>query len=73
MGTKSKLKTNKTYAKKFRVRKSGSVKRAQAFTSHNSGKRRSKRTRRLRKIVQVSKADVGKIKREMPYLRIGQN
>ena len=48
-----KMKTNKTAAKKFRVMKSGRVKRAQAYTSHNTALKTRKRIRRLRKILGV--------------------
>jgi large subunit ribosomal protein L35 len=43
-----KMKTNKLTRKKFRVSKSGVVKHARAGTSHNTGKRPSKRNRQLR-------------------------
>ena len=43
-----KMKTNKLTSKKFRVSKNGRVKHARAATSHNTGKRSSKRNRQLR-------------------------
>ena len=47
MGNKSCLKTNKSAAKRFRVRGSGSVKRNKAGMSHNTGYKNNARKRRL--------------------------
>ena len=47
MGNKSCLKTNKSAAKRFRVRGSGSVKRNKAGMSHNTGYKNNTRKRRL--------------------------
>ncbi len=43
-----KMKTNRMARKKFRVGGTGVVKKARANTSHNSGKKPSKRMRQLR-------------------------
>jgi large subunit ribosomal protein L35 len=47
MGNKSCLKTNKSAAKRFRVRGSGSIKRNKAGMSHNTGYKSNARKRRL--------------------------
>ena len=47
MGNKSCLKTNKSAAKRFRVRGSGSIKRNKAGMSHNTGYKSNTRKRRL--------------------------
>jgi large subunit ribosomal protein L35 len=62
-----KKKTNKTAAKKLRVTGSGRVKRAQANTSHNSGKRAPKRKRNLRRIVSLDSANAAAAKKMLPY------
>ena len=62
-----KKKTRKTAFKKFRQNKGG-IKRAQANTSHNTGKMRPKRKRRLKAIVKVDKADEATVKRMVPTI-----
>jgi large subunit ribosomal protein L35 len=62
-----KLKTNRTVAKKIKVSRSGRVKRAQANTSHNTGKRAPKRMRLLRRRVNLDSANERSIKRSLPY------
>ena len=47
MGNKSCLKTNKSAAKRFRVRGYGSIKRNKAGMSHNTGYKSNTRKRRL--------------------------
>ncbi len=63
-----KLKTNRQAKKKFRERGNGSVKRAQAFTSHNTAKKSPKRIRNLRKSVTVDDANMNSVKGLLPYL-----
>lgn len=62
-----KIKTNKTAYKKFRVTKSGRVKRHGAFLSHNTAKKSSKRINRLNRLVEVNKRDLSKIEKMLPY------
>ncbi|MCB0318171.1 MAG: 50S ribosomal protein L35 [Bdellovibrionales bacterium] len=62
-----KKKTNKTAYKKFRKNKGG-VKRAQANTSHNTGKMRPKRKRRLRAITKVDKTNGEAVKKMIPTI-----
>lgn len=61
-----KLKTNKTAAKRFRARASG-LKRAQAYTSHNTAKKSAKRIRQLRASKLVDKTNWNSIKGMLPY------
>jgi len=62
-----KMKTNKTAAKRFRVSRKGRVKRAQAFTSHNTAKKSPKRLRRLRAIITLDDANAKAVKKMLPY------
>ncbi len=62
-----KMKTKKGAAKRFRVRASGSVKRAQAFKRHILTKKTTKNKRHLRGTVNVHSADVAAIKSLLPY------
>jgi large subunit ribosomal protein L35 len=62
-----KMKTNKTASKKFRVSRKGRVKRAQAFTSHNTAKKSAKRIRRLRAILTVDETNTKAVKKMLPY------
>jgi len=63
-----KIKTNKVAFKKFRVSKSGHVRRKGAFLSHNTVKKSGKRIRRLSKLVPVSPADMPKVEKMLPGL-----
>ncbi|MEZ4753257.1 MAG: 50S ribosomal protein L35 [Bdellovibrionota bacterium] len=62
-----KKKTRKTASKKFRLNKGG-IKRAQANTSHNTGKMRPKRKRRIQKITMVDKSDSKTVRVMLPNL-----
>jgi large subunit ribosomal protein L35 len=53
-----KMKTHRGAAKRTRKTGSGKVMRKRAFMSHNFGKKRPKRKRRLTPMVPVSRADV---------------
>lgn len=55
--TMPKVKTHRGAAKRFKVKKSGLVKRARAYKSHILTKKNRKRKRRLRSATYVSKAD----------------
>lgn len=63
-----KLKTNRGAAKRFRVTGSGKIKRKRAFHSHILTKKDTKRKRRLRSTVLVSKADEKSIRQMLPNL-----
>lgn len=63
-----KLKTNRGAAKRFRVTGSGKIKRKRAFHSHILTKKDTKRKRRLRTTVMVSKADEKSIRQMLPHL-----
>ncbi len=58
-----KLKTNKSAKKRFRLTKSGKIKRSRAGKSHLMRSFSQKRVRRLRKPTLVSKAETKVIKR----------
>jgi len=60
---KTKMKTNKSVAKRFKITGSGRVKRRRAFKSHILTKKTSKRKRRLRKEDMCAPGDAKRIKR----------
>lgn len=62
-----KLKTNKSAAKRFRITKSGKIKKNSANRGHILGKMSRKRKRNLRKPSYLSDADARKIRRLLPY------
>jgi large subunit ribosomal protein L35 len=57
-----KIKTNKLASKKIRVGGTGTVKFAQSNTSHNTGKKSSKKMRRLRGRKVVNKSNLRQVK-----------
>ena len=57
-----KMKTNKSVAKRFKLRKSGSTKRSKQGVSHILTKKSAKRKMHLRKATSVSKADEKKVR-----------
>jgi large subunit ribosomal protein L35 len=59
----SKLKTNRSAAKRFKVTKSGKIMRRHAYHSHILTKKSPKRGRHLRSETEVSPADTKRIKR----------
>ena len=61
-----KMKTSKAAAKRFKVTKSGKVKRKKAYASHIMTKKSAKRRRGLRKDKLADKSDLGRIKRLLP-------
>lgn len=63
-----KMKTNRGAAKRFRVTGSGRIKRKRAFHSHILTKKDTKRKRRLRSTVMVSKADEKAVRQMLPKL-----
>lgn len=62
-----KQKTHKGAAKRFRLTKTGKIKRAQAFKRHILTKKPTKRTRNLRKAAYVSKGEAKVMKKLIPY------
>jgi len=63
-----KIKTHRGAAKRFKVTKTGKIKRAKAYKSHILTKKTSKRKRHLRKPAILSKADLKRIKQVIPYM-----
>jgi large subunit ribosomal protein L35 len=63
-----KIKSNRGAAKRFRVTGSGKLVRARAYKSHILTKKTSKRKRRLRQGTDVDAANVGMLRRMLPYL-----
>ncbi len=57
-----KLKTKKTVAKRFKLTKTGKVKRSKAYKSHILTKKNSKRKRKLRRGAITDKTNVKAIK-----------
>jgi large subunit ribosomal protein L35 len=62
-----KLKTHRGAAKRFKKTAGGKIKRAKAFKSHILTKKASKRKRHLDQETLVSKADLKRIGRMIPY------
>jgi large subunit ribosomal protein L35 len=63
-----KLKTNRSAAKRFSRTGSGKVKRNKAYASHLLSCKSTKRKRNLRKSTLVDSANLGGVKRMLPYL-----
>ena len=63
-----KIKTHRGAAKRFKVTKTGKIKRAKAYKSHILTKKTSKRKRHLRKPGVLGKADYKRIKQVIPYM-----
>ena len=61
-----KQKTRKGVAKRFKVTKTGKIKRKGAFASHIMGKKSAKRKRKIRKPKLADKSDVRRIKQLLP-------
>ena len=62
-----KIKTHSGAKKRFKLTKTGKVKRAHAFMSHILNKKTTKRKRNLRKVVTADVTNVAKIKKMIPY------
>jgi len=62
-----KMKTKSSAKKRFRVRASGSVKRAQAFKHHLLTKKTTKSKRQLRGTTGVHSTNADSVKAMMPY------
>ena len=63
----TKIKTHSGAKKRFKLTKTGKVKRAHAFKSHILNKKTTKRKRNLRKVVTADVTNVAKIKKMIPY------
>ena len=62
-----KMKTKSSAAKRFKVRASGSIKRAQAFKRHILTKKTTKNKRQLRGIANVHPSDTASVHSMLPY------
>ncbi len=64
---KVKMKTNRSAAKRFRVTGSGKVMHFRAGKSHLLRKKNRKRKRHLKKVVELSSANLSAVKKLIPY------
>ena len=62
-----KIKTHSGAKKRFKLTKTGKVKRAHAFKSQILNKKTTKRKRNLRQVVTADVTNVAKIKKMIPY------
>ena len=62
-----KIKTHSGAKKRFKLTKTGKVKRAHAFKSHILNKKTTKRKRNLRKVACADVTNVAKVKKMIPY------
>ena len=64
-----KIKTHSGAKKRFRVSKTGKIKRAHAYNAHllNNGRKTTKRKRGLRKAAYADKTNVAALKKLIPY------
>lgn len=62
-----KIKTHSGAKKRFKLTKSGKVKRSHAYMSHILTKKSTKRKRNLRKAAIADVTNTGKVKRMIPY------
>ena len=62
-----KIKTNRSAAKRFKITKSGKVKRHQTGTRHLAASKTQKQKRQLAKSTLVHEADMDRIARLLPY------
>lgn len=62
-----KQKSHSGSAKRFSVKKSGKVKRAQMGKNHILTKKTTKRTRHLRAVAYVDKTQAATVRRMLPY------
>ncbi len=63
----AKMKTHKGAAKRFKLTKTGKIKRAKAYKGHILTKKSAKRKRNLRQGTYVSEAETKRIKKLLPY------
>ncbi|MBR5222672.1 MAG: 50S ribosomal protein L35 [Clostridia bacterium] len=62
-----KIKTHSGAKKRFKLTKTGKVKRAHAFKSHILNKKTTKRKRNLRKVVVADVTNTATVKKLIPY------
>ena len=62
-----KIKTHSGAKKRFKLTKTGKVKRAHAFKSHILNKKTTKRKRNLRKTVDADVTNTANVKKLIPY------
>jgi large subunit ribosomal protein L35 len=62
------MKTNRGAAKRFKITAGGKVKRSRAFARHILTTKSAKQKRGLRRSTTVAPADVGSLKKLLPYL-----
>ena len=62
-----KMKTSKSASKRFKVTKTGKIKRHKAFASHLKTHKSAKRRRNLRKADILEPEDMDRVKRMLPY------
>jgi len=62
-----KLKTHSGAKKRFKLSKTGKVRRAHAYKSHILNKKSTKRKRNLRQVAVADKTNVAAVKRMIPY------
>lgn len=62
-----KVKTNRGAAKRFKLTKSGKVKRSKAYASHILTSKTTKRKRKLRKSAVIAKVEQRNVRRLIPY------
>ena len=63
-----KMKSHRGAAKRFKVKKSGVIKRAKAYKSHILNKKSQKRKRNLRKATITDATNAKVMKKILPYL-----
>jgi large subunit ribosomal protein L35 len=64
------MKTNRAAAKRFKVTASGKVKRSKAYARHQLSCKTTKVKRGLRSATTVESANIGAMKKLLPYLGI---
>lgn len=64
---KTKMKTNRAAAKRFRITGTGKIMRRKAFKSHILTKKSEKRKRRLSNMAEVAEADLNRATLQLPY------
>jgi large subunit ribosomal protein L35 len=67
MARKSKLKTHRGAAKRFKITATGKIIRSHSGKRHLMGAKASNRMRRLKKLTQVDASDAPKVRRMLPY------
>jgi len=64
---KTKLKTHKGAAKRFKITGSGKIRRRHSFARHILTSKPSKRKRRLGQSAELADADAAEVRRMLPY------